>query len=75
MSKLVETALIPFGANRNTNCVDGALLHARPAPINTGDKTLSQRFSLLYVSDTPAAIRTGAKHNRPEVRTIYHIAQ
>lgn len=46
MSKLVETVLIPFGKNRRTNCVDGALLHARPEPTNIDDIIISQRFSL-----------------------------
>ena len=46
MSRLVEIALIPFGANFKTNCVDGALLHASPAPTKTEDNKRKSMFSL-----------------------------
>ena len=44
MSRLVEIALIPLGANFRTNCVDGALLQAKAEPTRTEDKIRSGKL-------------------------------
>ena len=60
MSKLVATALVPFGANLRIICVDGALLHAKPVPTRTDDKTRRKMLSVLRASGNAAAMKNGA---------------
>ena len=62
MSILAEMACKPFGAKRNTICVDGAFPHANPAPSRHADNKKPASPVDKYAIGKLTAIKTGANN-------------